>query len=430
MTLHPKGFDLSLGRITELLGRLGDPHLHMPPVLHIAGTNGKGSSSAFARALAEAAGLTVHVHTSPHLVSWAERYRLGALGGGQFVSDAVLADALERVAKANDGRQITVFEILTAVMFVLFSEHPADLAIVEVGLGGRFDATNVLPNPAATLIMPVAMDHESYLGDTIEKIAFEKAGIIKKGVPVVIGAQPFDAARDVIEAKAQKNRCPIAVYGQDFHAHEEHGRMVYQDEDGLYDLTLPALQGRHQIANAAAAIRAIKACHIPLSPLLAETGLQKVVWPARMQRLDKGALLDLAPVGAELWLDGGHNPHAGLAIAELLATLDEARPRPVFLITGMINTKDSTRYFACFEGLVRHVFCVPVSMSEASVQPALLAASAQSAGLSAEPIETIAEALSLLRETWDHKEQAPRIILCGSLYMAGEVLSLNGTAPV
>jgi len=242
--------------------------------------------------------------------------------------------------------------------------------------------------------MPVAMDHEAYLGDTIEKIAFEKAGIIKKGVPVVIGAQPFDAARDTIEDVAQKARSAVSIYGQDFHAYEEHGRMGYQDEEGLYDLSLPALS-----------------------------------WPARMQHLDHGALLDLAPNGSELWLDGGHNPHAGLAVAEVLANLDEKHSRPVFLIAGMINTKDTTRYFACFEGLVRHVFCVPVNMSEAGIGPDVLAQSAQQAGLSAEPIDTIADALTLLRETWNGLEQAPRIVLCGSLYMAGEALALNETAP-
>lgn len=430
MTLHPKGFDLSLGRITALLERLDNPHLAMPPVLHIAGTNGKGSATAFARSIAEAAGLSVHVHTSPHLVSWAERYRLGALGGGQFVSDDVLADALQRVAHANDGQAITVFEILTAVTFVLFSEHPADIALIEVGLGGRFDATNVLPNPAACLIMPIAMDHEAYLGDTIEKIAFEKAGIIKKSVPVVIGAQPFDAARDTVEDVAHKAGAPVSIYGQDFHAHEEHGRMVYQDEEGLYDLSLPALKGRHQIANAAAAIRAIKAAGITLNPHLVDTAMGKVSWPARMQHLDCGALVDLAPSGSELWLDGGHNPHAGLAVAEVLANLDEKRSRPVFLIAGMINTKDTERYFACFDGLVRHVFCVPVHMSDAGIKPQDLAQSARNAGLSAEPIDSIAEALTLLRETWNGLEQAPRIVLCGSLYMAGEALSLNQTPPV
>ena len=226
--------------------------------------------------------------------------------------DALLADALQRVADANQGQAITVFEILTAVMFVLFSEHPADLAIVEVGLGGRFDATNVLPKPAACLIMPIAMDHEAYLGDTIEKIAFEKAGIIKKGVPVVVGAQPFDAARDVVEEIAHKKGASVSIYGQDFHTHEEHGRMVYQDEEGLYDLSLPKLKGRHQIANASSAIRTIKAAGIPLTPHIVDHAMQKISWPARMQHLDHGALLDLAPKALSFGWMGATTPMQGL----------------------------------------------------------------------------------------------------------------------
>ncbi|MFC6490898.1 bifunctional folylpolyglutamate synthase/dihydrofolate synthase, partial [Nitratireductor sp. GCM10026969] len=264
MSLHPKGFDLSLERIARLLERLGNPHERLPPVIHIAGTNGKGSAAAFAQALIEASGRTVHVHTSPHLVRWHERYRLGAAGGGRLVEDAVLAEAVERVAEANRGEQVTVFEILTAVMFVLFSEHPADAAVVEVGLGGRFDATNVIPRPAVSLIMPISLDHEAYLGDRVELIAAEKAGIIKRGVPVVVGQQEWDAARDVLIETAERLNCPLQAYGENFIAVEEGGRMVYQDEGGLFDLPLPRLAGRHQIANAAAAIAAVKTAGFPV----------------------------------------------------------------------------------------------------------------------------------------------------------------------
>jgi dihydrofolate synthase/folylpolyglutamate synthase len=259
MALHPKGFDLSLGRITRLLERLGNPHERLPPVIHIAGTNGKGSAGAFCRAILEAHGLNVHIHTSPHLVNWHERYRLGAAGGGQLVADDVLADAVRRVAKANQGETITVFEILTAVMFVLFSEHPADVAIIEVGLGGRFDATNVIANPAVALIMSISLDHQAYLGDRVELIAAEKGGIIKPRVPVVIGAQTEEAARDVLISIAERLRCPVSVYGQDYFAQEENGRLAYQDDEELIDLPLPRLAGRHQQSNAAAAIRALKA---------------------------------------------------------------------------------------------------------------------------------------------------------------------------
>jgi dihydrofolate synthase / folylpolyglutamate synthase len=429
MQLHPKGFDLSLDRISKLLERLGNPHLKLPPVIHIAGTNGKGSASAFSRAILEAAGFSVHVHTSPHLVRWHERYRMGAVGGGTLVDDRMFADALRRVAKENAGQQITVFEILTAAGFLLFSENPADVVILEVGLGGRFDATNVIAKPAVSLIMPVSMDHEAYLGDTPEKIAFEKGGIIKRGCPVVIGQQPFSAAKDMLIALAEKAGGPLAVYGQEFLAYEEHGRMVYQDEDGLSDLPLPALIGRHQIANAAAAIKAVQMAGFDVPDDAVERGLMSASWPARMQRLRQGELLKLAPKGAEIWLDGGHNPGAGIVVAEALAGQDERSERPLFMIAGMINTKDSTGYFRAFEGLVKHVYAVPVSDSDAGVAPEKLALAAQDAGLSAEPVASIANALALLRNNFDPDETPPRILIGGSLYLAGEVLRQNGTIP-
>ena len=300
MALHPKGFDLSLERISRLLERLGNPQSRLPPVIHIAGTNGKGSAAAFSRALLEAQGLRVHVHTSPHLVNWHERYRLGAEGGGRLVEDAVLAEAIERVAEANRGETITVFEILTAVTFVLFSEHPADAAIIEVGLGGRFDATNVITRPAVSVIMPISLDHEAYLGDRVELIAAEKAGIIKRGCPVVIGAQEAPTARDVLVETAARLGSLASVYGQDFLAYAENGRLVYQDEDGLMDLPMPRLPGRHQYANAAAAIAAVKAAGFELGHAAAERAMTEVAWPGRMQRLTQGHLVELAPPGAEI----------------------------------------------------------------------------------------------------------------------------------
>jgi dihydrofolate synthase / folylpolyglutamate synthase len=429
MQLHPKGFDLSLERISKLLERLGNPHLKLPPVIHIAGTNGKGSATAFCRAILEAAGLSVHVHTSPHLVRWHERYRMGRAGGGTLVEDRMFADALRRVAKENAGQHITVFEILTATGFLLFSENPADVVILEVGLGGRFDATNVIAKPAVSLIMPVSMDHEAYLGDTPEKIAFEKGGIIKRGCPVVIGQQPFPTAKDMLIALAEKSGEPLAVYGQEFLAYEEHGRMVYQDEYGLSDLPLPALIGRHQIANAAAAIKAVQMAGFDVPDDAVERGLMSASWPARMQRLRQGELLKLAPKGAEIWLDGGHNPGAGIVVAEALAGQDERSERPLFMIAGMINTKDSTGYFRAFEGLVKHVYTVPVTGSDAGVAPEKLALAAQDAGLSAEPVSSVANALAILRDNFDPDEIAPRILISGSLYLAGEVLKENGTLP-
>lgn len=426
--LHPKGFDLSLERISRLLERLGNPHLRMPPVIHIAGTNGKGSASAFSRALLEAAGHTVHVHTSPHLVNWHERYRIGTPGGGRLVGDDLLADALQRVADANQGEKITVFELLTAAMFLLFTEHPADAAILEVGLGGRFDATNVIPSPAVSVIMPISLDHQAFLGDRVELIASEKAGIIKRGCPVVIGYQEWDTARDVLIERAERLRCPLRVYGQDFVAHEERGRLVYQDEDGLLDLPLPRLRGRHQLANAAAAIAAVKSAGFSLTLEAAETAMQAVTWPARLQQLTSGPLVDLAPEGAELWLDGGHNPDAGAVIAEALAAVEERHPRPLILVAAMINTKDQTGFFRAFQGMARRVYTVPITSSEAGVPHDVLAARAMEAGLEAEPMSSVESALSLLRDTWTG-DVAPRILICGSLYLAGDVLAANNMPP-
>ncbi|MBN9552362.1 MAG: bifunctional folylpolyglutamate synthase/dihydrofolate synthase [Alphaproteobacteria bacterium] len=415
MTLHPKGFDLSLDRVTRLLEHLGNPQDRLPPVIHIAGTNGKGSCAAFSRALLEAAGHLVHVHTSPHLVNWHERYRLAAEGGGKLVDDEVFAEAIARVAEANQGQKITVFEILTAVTFVLFSEHPAEAAIIEVGLGGRFDATNVV------------MDHEAYLGDRVELIAAEKAGIIKRRCPVVIGAQESETALQVLIDTAERLDCPTVIYGQDFLAFEENGRMVYQDEDGLMDLPSPRLPGRHQFANAAAAIAAVKAAGFEISHRAAERAMTHVAWPARMQKLTQGKLVDLAPKGSDIWLDGGHNPGAGIVIAEALAGQEEKNPRPLILISGMINTKDQTGYFSAFKGLARHVYTVPVSSSDAGVPNDELALRAEEAGLSAEPVSSVASALMLLRDSWDGP--APRILIGGSLYFAGAVLAENGTPP-
>jgi len=430
MALHPKGFDLSLGRITRLLERLGNPHEKLPPVIHIAGTNGKGSTSAFCRAILEAQGLKVHVHTSPHLVNWHERFRIGAEGGGQFAADEVLADAVRRVAEANQGEMITVFEILTAVMFVLFSEHPADAALIEVGLGGRFDATNVIAHPAVSVIMAISLDHQAYLGDRVELIAAEKAGIIKAGSPVVIGAQTEDAAREVLIEIAERLRCPVSIYGQDFFAVEENGRLAYQDDDELIDLPLPRLTGRHQQANAAAAIRALKAAGFKLDERAIAEGLLNVSWPGRLERLTHGRLVDSAMDGVELWIDGGHNPGAGVVIAEAMANLNDRESRPLFLITGMINTKDPVGYFKAFTGMARHVFTVPVLESEAGLDPEFLADTADEAGLTAESAKDVETAIATICKNRDGLEPPPRILIGGSLYLLGEVLKTNGTPPV
>jgi dihydrofolate synthase/folylpolyglutamate synthase len=428
--LFPRGFDLSLDRIARLLEDLGRPQDRMPPIIHVAGNNGKGSATAFSRALFEAAGLSVHVHTSPHLVRWHERYRIGVAGGpGRLVSDEALCEALLRTERVNAGSKITVFELLTAVMFLLFSENPADAAIVEVGLGGMYDATNIIANPAVSLIMPVALDHQSWLGMTIRDIAAAKAGIIKHGRPVVLGRQDEPDAFDVLVAKAERLGCPLSVYGQDYFAFEENGHLTYQDEFGLMDLPLPGLPGRHQYANAAAAIRAVKAAGFSFPEEIVAEALKAVVWPARLQRLKTGRLVELAPDGAEIWLDGGHNPHGGRAIAEAMANFEERDPRPLYLITGMINTKDPKGFFDSFQGLARRVLTVGIRNSEAGIDPVVLAGEAGEAGLVAAPAGSAREALLEIAALSASDSTPPRILICGSLYFAGNVLEENGTFP-
>jgi dihydrofolate synthase/folylpolyglutamate synthase len=299
------------------------------------------------------------------------------------------------------------------------------VAILEVGLGGRFDATNVIPRPAVSVIMPVSLDHQAYLGDRVELIAAEKAGIMKRGAPVVIGYQPEEAARDVLVETAERLGCPHAVYGQDFLAYEEHGRLVYQDETGLADLPLPRLPGRHQYANAAAAIRAVRAAGFAAGDRALEQGLAQVEWPGRLQRLTDGALVRLAPEASEIWVDGGHNPGAGQVIAETMTSFEERDPRPLFLVTGMINTKDPVGYFEPFRGLAGRVFTVPIRGSDAGLDPVALAADAARAGLAAEPLSTVADALAAIGRV----AARPRILIGGSLYLVGDVLADNGTPP-
>lgn len=425
----PKGFDLTLDRIRRLLAALGDPQLACPPVFHVAGTNGKGSTVAFLRAMLEASGFRVHTDTSPHLVTYNERFRLAAAPGiSRPVDDARLADALARVEAANGDHPITLFELLTAAGFLLFSEVPADVLLLEVGLGGRFDSTNVIPNPLVSVITSISLDHQAFLGDTVQKIAFEKAGIMKAGRPCVISPN-LDEVRDVFEAVARTVKAgPLLIGGQDWSAHEERGRLVYQDDGGLLDLPMPRLPGRHQIQNAGTAVAAVRASGLDVPLAAIERGMETVEWPARLQRLTTGRLVDAAVQGAELWLDGGHNPGAGEVIASAMADFEERVERPLFLISGMLKTKDPAGFFAPFQGLARHVFTVPIPDSDAAWAPDALADAARAAGLSAEPAVSPMEAIRLIADGW-RLERAPRILICGSLYLAGDVLATNGTPP-
>ncbi|PVB61988.1 bifunctional folylpolyglutamate synthase/dihydrofolate synthase [Labrenzia sp. 011] len=426
LALHPKEIDLSLGRMHRLLAALGHPERHLPPVIHIAGTNGKGSVTATMRAVLEASGKRCHVYTSPHLVSFNERIRLGT--DGRFVSDPMLQDALQRCEEANGGEEITFFEITTAAAFVLFADNPADVLLLEVGLGGRLDATNVIDRPLATVITPVSMDHEKFLGNDVADIAAEKAGIIKQGVPVVCAAQE-DAALRVIGRQAARNRAPLEVFGQDFVALEDQGRMIYQDDDELIDLPPPVLNGRHQFANAGLALATLKAAGLLPEEAVIAGGLKSVNWPGRLQPVTHGPLHDLCPEDAEVWVDGGHNPGAGISIAQFMGEQEERAPRPLYLVSGMLTTKDPVGFFRPFHGLVRHVCTVPISSTATARTPEDLADHARCAGLEATPFQTLDAALADVAACAAKDGEPPRILICGSLYLAGEALARNGTAP-
>jgi dihydrofolate synthase / folylpolyglutamate synthase len=426
LPLHPKKIDLSLSRIERLLDALGHPEWRLPPVIHVAGTNGKGSTIAFMRAILEAAGQRVHVYTSPHLVRFHERIRLGRYGGGVLVDDDRLFDVFDACERINNGAPITVFEITTAAAFKLFSESPADCLLLEVGLGGRVDATNVIDRPIATIITPVSFDHPEYLGRSVEQIAKEKAGILKPQVPAILGPQS-PSVLHVLEQAAMAIGAPVLLGGQDYGVREEHGRLVYEDESGLLDLPLPRLLGRHQHANAGVAIATLRCVDPSLRVRFFEQGMVRAEWPARLQRLSRGHLVPMAPAGAELWLDGGHNEECGRVLAQSMADFEDKSPRPLIMICGMLSTKDPTAFLSFFKGLAQEILAVPVNNQDHSRPPTEIATAAHSAGLPAVACSGVERALSYLAaRDW---AIPPRILITGSLYLAGNVLAANGTPP-
>jgi len=425
-TLHPKRIDLSLGRLNRLLAALGNPERTLPPVIHVGGTNGKGSTIAFLRAILEADGKRVHAYTSPHLVRFHERIRLGAEDGGKLVSDRALADALEETERANASGEITFFEITTAAALLLFSRHPADLLLLEVGLGGRLDATNVVERPLATVVTPVSIDHTEYLGVTLEEIAGEKAGIFKRGIAAIISNQQ-DAALAVLERAIKKAGAVPFVAGQQWSAHEEGGRLVYSDEAGLLDLPRPRLFGRHQIENAGTAVATLRAISsLKVSSGAIEAGLQKADWPARMQNLSGGKLAAKLPAGSELWLDGGHNAAGGEAVAAAIGEMEERVPRPLVVIAGMLATKSADDFLDRFSGIARYVFGVSPP-GEASRPASDIVKAARRADIAAE--EAVSVEAALKRAAALKLSAPPRVLITGSLYLAGEVLAANETPP-
>jgi dihydrofolate synthase/folylpolyglutamate synthase len=411
MTLHPKIIDLTLDRMWRLLEALGNPQEALPPVIHIAGTNGKGSTLAMIRAGMEGAGKTAHVYTSPHLARFHERIRIA----GTLISEPDLTAALDECYAANKGETITYFEVTTCAAMLAFSRAPADYTLLEVGLGGRLDATNVIGKPALTIITPISIDHEQFLGDTITAIATEKAGIIKRGVPCIVGPRPDDAL-DVIEGIAARVGAPVLAYGQHWHVGREADRLVFQDETGLRDLPLPSLLGAHQVQNAGGALAALRV--LVLGDAAYEAAVTNAEWPARMQQLKTGPLAEVAP-GLELWLDGGHNPAAGAAVGDLLSHLPK---RSTHLICGMLNTKDIAGFLRPMAKQSKSLFAVSIPGEANTVPAEETARVAKGIGFSAQTAGSVSEAMSLIAAL----DPAARVVICGSLYLAGAVLRENG----
>src|SRR5690606_25251545 len=417
--LHPKLIDLSLDRILPLLADLGSPHERLPPVIHVAGTNAKGSTIAYLRAFLEAAGKTVHVYNSPHLVHFNERIRLA----GKLVGTRRLNAALERVETVNAGRPMTFFEITTATAFLLFAETPADYLLLETGMGGTHDTTNVVADPLGVVITPVDLDHQGFLGDTLAEIAANKAGIFKRGAKAVIGLQR-DEARAVLDRAARRLSIAPLWQGEDFHGTAQDGRLVYQDDHGLLDLPPPALLGAHQFDNAALAIAASRHFGLPVDERAIREGLRMVNWPARMTPLQTGPLRHLLGPGAELWLDGIHNVHGAAAVATTLRELDRARPAPLVLIMGLMNNRSPSAVLAPFVGMARQVLTLTIPGEANAHKAAYIATEARRAGFDARPMRSVAAALRAAASVPD-----ARVLICGSLYLAGDVLARNGTPP-
>lgn len=415
LSLHPKLVDLSLGRVERLLAALGHPENQLPPVVHVTGTNGKGSVLAFLRAMLEAAGLSVHVYTSPHLVRFHERIRLA----GRLIGEDELDALLNECEMANEGAAITFFEITTAAAFLAFSRTPADVVLLENGLGGRLDATNVVARPMVTGITPVSLDHQQFLGESLGEIATEKAGIIKPGVPCIVGPQLADAM-DVIVGHTEAKQAPLQEWGINWraHANETGDGMVLEHQGTRLDLPLPGLPGAHQIANAGhAAVIARTLTHVDISDVHIAKGLVTVSWPARLQKLSAGPVIDNLPTDWEVWLDGGHNPDAGNVIAQ------HARrhwtDKPLYLISGMINSKQPKGYFRPLGDVAKSVHCVTIPGEAAAIPATDLAEIAAAAGL---PATQAASALDAARAIADGADGTGRVLICGSLYFAGSIL--------
>lgn len=419
--LHPKVIDLSLDRVLRLLGELGDPQNALPPVIHVAGTNGKGSVIAFLRAFLEAAGYRVHVYTSPHLVRFNERIRLA----GEIISDAALSDLLEEVERVNDGKPITFFEVTTCAALLAFSRVPADIVLLETGLGGRLDATNVVRQPAMTVLTPIGMDHEQYLGGRIEAIAAEKAHILKPASPCVSAKQERKVAQ-IIELRSLEVGAPTFAEGKEWHVRVQPGKdgtgeVVYQGRDVTWTLPPPALAGGHQVRNAGLALAALehlKGFDIPEAALA--KGMKTVEWPARLQRLTRGPLVDMLPEGWELWLDGAHNPHAGKMLATFLRGWKD---KPLDVVIGMMGPKDAGAFFGHIAAKVHRLRAVPVPGEPNAKPPEEVAEAARAHGI--QDVAVTGGIETALKDLIANANRPQRVLIVGSLYLAGCVLADN-----
>lgn len=408
--LHPRLIDLSLDRLRDLLAKLGHPEQRLPPVIHVAGTNGKGSTCAFLRAMGEAAGLRVHVYTSPHLVRFNERIRVA----GELVSDDALTAAMEQIERVNGSAPITVFEVITAAAFHLFAATPADLCLLEVGLGGRGDATNVIPPPVACAITSISLDHRELLGPTLEAIAREKAGIMKPGVPLAVGAQP-EEVHAVLDAEARRMGTPLLKRGRDWSIATRAAGFRFSDDKGGIDLPSPSLPGPHQFDNAGIAIAALRAAGLGIPDAAIARGIASAEWPARLQRLT-GRLAARLPPDWELWLDGGHNPGAGVVLAEHLKSW---RDRPAHVVVGMKQAKDSAEFLRPLIPCAASLWAVAEPEQHNALPVEVIVAAS---GGVARPGPLVTDALDRIARG----DGPARVLICGSLYLAGEVLKQDG----
>ena len=419
MRLHPKIIDLELTRVERLLKLVGNPEQRLPPVVHVAGTNGKGSVIAYLRAMLEAAGKRVHVYTSPHLVRFHERIRLA----GELIEEQALVDLIEECERANGGDSITFFEITTVAAFLAFSRVPADILLLETGLGGEFDATNMIAQPRAAIIMPISFDHMQFLGNSLGQIAVAKAGILKSGRPAIVAQQPPEAAQ-VIEKRAAELKAPLWRCGIEWNFEIGESGFTYRDSHGEIALPKPVLPGRHQFGNAAAAVATTRWLQdFALSDRDIAAGLTNAIWPARMQHLKRGPLVDLLPAGWELWLDGGHNEDAGQVIAGMIEEWRQAAPRPVSLIFGMLTSKDPLAFLRHLAPVAEDLSAVGIPGDHSSFPVADAVGFARQAGLPAEGYESTGAALAAIIAR--HGPAPRRVLICGSLYLAGIVLADN-----